>query len=68
MCHSSSTILNTPTGKIDCFSFLVRLVAHLDSRPTGDQEVAGSTSAKLATLLRGDLIMKYFLRSFSFFR
>ena len=28
-------------------------VAHLDARPTGDQEVAGSTPAKLATFFRG---------------
>ena len=34
-------------------------------RPTGDQEVEGLTHAGLATFFRGDLIMKYFLRSFS---
>ena len=33
----------------------------LDARPTGDQEVVGSTPAGLATFLRGDLIMKYLL-------
>ena len=37
----------------------------MDARPTGDQEVAGSTTVKSVTLFRGDLIMKYFLRSFS---
>ena len=40
-------------------------MVQLDARPTGDQEVAGSTPA---IFFRGDLIMKYFLRSFSFFR
>ena len=43
-------------------------MAQLDARPTGDQEVAGSTPAGSATFFRGDLIMKYFLRSFSPFR
>ena len=37
----------------------------LDVCPTGDQEVAGSTPASSATFFRGDLIMKYFLWSFS---
>ena len=35
-------------------------VANLDARPTGDQEVAGSTPAGSSTLFRRDLIMKYF--------
>ena len=43
-------------------------VAQLDARLTGDQEVAGSTPAGSATFFRGDLIMKYFLQSFSPFR
>ena len=43
-------------------------VAQLDARPTGDQEVVGSITAGSATFFRGDLIMKYFLRSFSTFR
>ena len=43
-------------------------VAQLDVRPTGDQEVTGSTPAGSATFFRGDLILKYFLRSFSPFR
>ena len=34
-------------------------------RPTGDQEVMGSTPAEVGNIL---LIMKYFLRSFSPFR
>ena len=34
-------------------------------RPTGDQEVAGSTPAKVGNILSWRLIMKYFLRSFS---
>ena len=41
------------------------LAAQLDARPPGDQEVAGSTPAESATFFRRDLIMKYFLRSFS---
>ena len=40
-------------------------MANLDGHLTGDQEVAGSTPAGLATFFHGDLIMKYFLRSFS---
>ena len=40
-------------------------VVQLDARPTGDQEVTGSTPAGSATFFRGDFIMKYFLRSFS---
>ena len=43
-------------------------MAQLDMCPTGDQEVAGSTSAGLATFFHGDLIMKNFLWSFSPFR
>ena len=37
-------------------------------RPTGDQEVAGSTPAEVGSILSWRLIMKYFLRSFSPFR
>ena len=37
-------------------------------RPTGDQEVAGSTPAEVGDILSWGLIMKYFLRSFSPFR
>ena len=37
-------------------------------RPTGDQEVAGSTPAEVSNILSWRLIMKYFLRSFSPFR
>ena len=37
-------------------------VAQLDARPTGDQEVAGST---LGNVPSWRLIKKYFLRSFS---
>ena len=40
---------------------LPALVAQLDARLTGDQEVAGSTPTRSATFFRGDLIMKYFL-------
>ena len=38
------------------------------TRPTGDQEVAGSTPAEVGNILSWRLIMKYFLRSFSPFR
>ena len=34
-------------------------------RPTGDQEVAGSTPAEVCNILSWRLIMKHFLRSFS---
>ena len=34
-------------------------------RPTGDQEVAGSTPAEVGNILSWRLIMKYFLQSFS---
>ena len=37
-------------------------------RPTGDQEVAGSTPAEVGNIISWRLIMKYFLRSFSPFR
>ena len=37
-------------------------------RPTGDQEVAGSTPAEVGNILSWRLIMKYFLRLFSPFR
>ena len=48
--------------------FIMALLTQLDERPTGDQEVAGSTPARSAAFLGGDLIMKYFLWSFSPFR
>ena len=47
---------------------LAASVAQLDVRPTGDQEVAGSTPAKVGNILLRRLIMKYFLRPFSPFR
>ena len=40
-------------------------VAQLDARPTGDQEVSGSTPAEVGNILSWSFIMKYFLRSFS---
>ena len=40
-------------------------VARLDAHTTCDQEVVFSTLAGSATFFRGDLIMKYFLQSFS---
>ena len=39
--------------------------AQLDTHLTSVQEVGGSIPARSATFFRGDLIMKYFLRSFS---
>ena len=41
------------------------LVAQLNTHPPDDQEVAGLTPAGSATFFHGDLIIKYFLRSFS---
>ena len=35
-------------------------MAQLDARPTGDQEVAGSTPAEVGNILSWRLIMKYF--------
>ena len=43
-------------------------LSQLDARPTGDQEVAGSTPAEVGNILSWRFIMKYFLRSFSPFR
>ena len=40
-------------------------VAQLAVRPTGDQLVAGSSPAGSAIFFCGDLIMKYFLQSYS---
>ena len=47
--------------------FIPRLVwvALLNASPTGDQEVTGLTPKGSATFFHGDLIMKYFLWSFS---
>ena len=69
---------NAIIGKAEnCFPFWLKcikpfkklyapaLVAQLDARPTGDQEVAGSTPAEVGNILSWRLIMKYFLRSFS---
>ena len=43
-------------------------VAQLDTRPTGDQEIAGSNPAEDGNILSWRLIMKYILRSFIPFR
>ena len=40
-------------------------ITQLDACTTGDQEVAGSTPTGLATFFHGNLIIKYFLQSFS---
>ena len=52
------------------YSFLLMAgsVAQLDAYLTGDQEVAGSTPAGLATFFHEEFIMKYFLQSFTPFR
>ena len=42
------------------------LMAQLDACLSGDQEIASLTLAVLATFFCGDLMMKYFLRSFPF--
>ena len=55
-------LLNTEKGVFH--RKLSALVAQLDSHPTGDQEVVGSTPAGSATFFREELIMKYFLLSF----
>ena len=44
---------------------LTASVTQLDGRPTGDQEVAGSTPAEVGNILSWRFIMKYFLQSFS---
>ena len=53
---------------IECIGHKPASVAQLDARPTGDQEVAGSTPAEVGNILSWRLIRKYFLRSFSLFR
>ena len=47
-----------------CF-YQLASVAQLDACQTGDQEVAGSTLTGSATFFYRDLIMQYFLQSFS---
>ena len=49
------------------FSLSAISVAQLDVRLTVYEEVAGSTPTGLATFFHGDLIMKYFVWSFSTF-
>ena len=56
------------TGSGNYLVCLPAPVAQLDACPTGDQEVVGSTPAKVGNILSWRLIMKYFLRSFSPFR
>ena len=60
-------ILLVNIWSVTCFIWPAS-VAHLDARPTGDQELAVSISAGYATFFRGNLIMKYILRSFFPFR
>ena len=40
-------------------------MAQLDARLTDEQEIVGLTPIRSATFFHGDLIMKYFLWSFS---
>ena len=56
---SSYTPLQLGTGQVLLHVFMPASSAQLDARPTGDQEVAGSTPARSATCFCGDLIMKY---------
>ena len=49
----------------DGLEFVIVALPRLLRRPTGDQEVAGSTPAEVGNILSWRLIMKYFLRSFS---
>ena len=64
---SRMKVTSSPISKGDHSSRMLASVAQLDAHPTGDQEVVGLTPTRLATLFRGDLIMKYFLQSFSSF-
>ena len=59
----NATFVHIQTVKIQ--SRLLALLAQLSAHRTGDQEVAGSTPAGLATFFRADLIINYFLWSFS---
>ena len=73
LCHiatENSSILKN--AMISCFMqeralcIAIKLpVAQLDGRLTGDQEVAGLTTAEVSNILSWRLIMKYFLPSFS---
>ena len=58
-------LLNLNSSTWHFKSFFLAGLDGSDARPTGDQEVSGLTPARSATFFRGDLIMKYFLRSFS---
>ena len=48
-------IMRYLVSRCGLYHLLPASVAQLDARPTGDQEVAGSTPTGLATFLRGDL-------------
>ena len=72
---SDNFILSPPKSPCPPMSnhLKLALMAHLDARLTGDQEVAGLTPAEICNILPWNilpwrLIMKYFLRSFSHFR
>ena len=66
--HSISLLNGHILAKLTQIYIVPASVAQLDARPTGDQEVAGSTPAEVGNILSWRLIMKYFLRSFSPFR
>ena len=51
------------TGQLVSSQFITS--QSITGRPTGDQEVAGSTPAEVGNILSWRLIMKYFLQSFS---
>ena len=59
---------SSPYDKKEYISYVWTASVAWMRRPTGDQEVAGSTPAEVGNILSWKLIMKYFLRSFSPFR
>ena len=59
-CLATGLVISYSTGRPPWLSWM--------RRPTGDQEVMGSTPAEVGNILSWRLIMKYFLRSFSPFR
>ena len=78
--HSCSSFFPVPLFHLFCYLFYLSSPFLWETtqngprwlswmrRPTGDQEVAGSTPAEVGNILSWRLIMKYFLRSFSPFR
>ena len=60
--------IRDPLGTCSSCSSGHASVAQLDVHLTGEEEVVGLTPTESATIFLGDLIMKYFLRSFCPFR